>query len=103
MIRRYDVVVTAAAERDLRETRAYIAEDSPAAARAWVATLRERILSLESLPMRGALLPEVELAGAGYRHVLVGDYRIIYRIDAARVVVVRVVHGARLLDIPAGA
>jgi prevent-host-death family protein len=48
----------------------------------------------EQLPERCASLPENELPGTGYRHLLVDNYRTIY----SRAIIMRVLHGARLLD-----
>lgn len=96
-MKRFEVVVTSAARRDLRQLREWIAADNPAAAKRFVAALGEQIQRLETLPLRGAVIPESELLGVEFRHLLHGDYRTIYRVEDARVIVLRVVHGARLL------
>jgi plasmid stabilization system protein ParE len=85
---RYRADVTRAAERDLVEIHEFIA--------------RDEIASLERFPFRGRVIPEARHLGVEYRELLHGAYRIIYRIDGERVWVVRVVHGARLLDLPPG-
>jgi len=36
--------------------------------------------------------------GERYRHLLFGHYRAVFRIAGDRVIVMRVLHGARLLD-----
>jgi len=43
-------------------------------------------------------VPENELLGATYRHLLYGNYRTIFKIVGSRVIILRVLHGARLLD-----
>jgi toxin ParE1/3/4 len=43
-------------------------------------------------------MPEAEDAGRPWRHLLFGNYRIIYRVDENRVTILRVVHAAQLLD-----
>jgi plasmid stabilization system protein ParE len=95
-VKRYQVVVTAAAERDLRAIRAFIAGDSPGAATAFLVVLRRPIEGLEALPLRGSVIPEADLLGVPYRHIVHGNYRTLYRVDGERVLVLRVLHGAWL-------
>lgn len=56
--------------------------------------------SLSTFPARGAVIPEAEFLGVPYRHLLHGDYRTIYRIAHKLVIVVRVIHGAKLAALP---
>jgi plasmid stabilization system protein ParE len=44
------------------------------------------------------LVPENELLGTAYRHLLHGNYRTLFKIVGSRVIILRVLHGARLLD-----
>lgn len=60
--------------------------------------MEEQIGALESVPTRCPLIPENELLGTVYRHLLYGNYRTIFKIAGSRVIIMRVVHGARLLD-----
>ena len=76
----------------------YIAQDKPEAATAFVLRLEEQVGTLERFPERCPLVPENELLGADYRHLLNGNYRTIFKIVSSRVIILRVVHGARLLD-----
>jgi len=76
----------------------YIAQDKPDAATAFVLRLEEQIGTLERYPERCPLAPENELLGAAYRHLLYGNYRSIFKIVESRVIILRVLHGARLLD-----
>lgn len=76
----------------------YIAQDKPGAATAFVLGLEEQIGTLERFPQRCPLVPENELLGTAYRHMLHGNYRTIFKIAGLRVVILRVLHGARLLD-----
>ncbi len=76
----------------------YIAQDKPEAATAFVLRLEEQIGTLERYPERCPLAPENELLGAAYRHLLYGNYRTIFKIVESRVIILRVLHGARLLD-----
>jgi toxin ParE1/3/4 len=76
----------------------YIAQDKPEAADAFILRLEEQISTLERFPERCPLAPENELLGVGYRHLLYGNYRTIFKIVGSRVIILRVLHGARLLD-----
>ncbi len=94
---KYSVQVTPAAERDVEEIWTYIADDSPENATAFVVRLEEQIEALEQFPERCPLIPENELLGTGYRHIIYGAYRTIFRITGKTVFIVRIIHGARLL------
>jgi plasmid stabilization system protein ParE len=96
--RKFRVDITNAAEADVGEIWEYIAQDKPDAATAFVLRLEEQIKTLESFPERAPLVPENELLGTAYRHLLNGNYRTIFKIIGSRVIILRVLHGARLLD-----
>ena len=95
---KYSVEITPAAERDVEELWTYIAEDSPENATAFILRLEEQIEALEQFPMRCPLIPENDILGTGYRHLIYGAYRTIIRITGKAVFIVRIIHGARLLD-----
>ena len=76
----------------------YIAQDKPDVATAFVLRLEEQIRALERFPERAPLAPENELLGSAYRHLLYGNYRTIFKIVGSKVIILRVLHGARLLD-----
>ena len=69
---------------------AIIAEDDPAAARQWVSELFARAAKLKDLPDRGRMVPEV--GRVTIREILFGRYRVVYRRDSNRVVVLTVRH-----------
>jgi plasmid stabilization system protein ParE len=96
---KYRVKITPAAERDIEDIWFYIAEDSPEKATAFILALEEQTKTLESLPERCPLIPENEYLNRGYRHLLHSSYRTIFRVDGRIVYVLRVIHGARLLEI----
>ena len=95
---KFRVRITRAAERDVEETWNFIADDSPEAAEKFVRRLEEQIETLETFPERCPLIPENEMLGTRYRHMLYGNYRTVFRIARKTVYVIRVIHGARLLD-----
>lgn len=94
---RYRVEIGPAAERDIRSIQGTIARDKPRAARKWVVGVRDKMRSLALFPERCELIPEGPDVGPDYRHLIFGNYRIIYRVEERRVIVVRVLHAARLL------
>ena len=95
---KYRVEITHAAEADIAEIWDYIAQDSPDNAVAFILALEEQIASLERFPERCPRIAENEILGGASRHLLHGPYRTIFRITGATVVILRVIHGARLLD-----
>jgi toxin ParE1/3/4 len=96
--KKYRVEITASAEADIATLWDYIARDNPDAATAFILRLEEQIGTLERHPERCPLVPENDLLGTAYRHLLFGNYRTIFRIIGARVIILRIIHGARLLD-----
>ncbi len=98
MARRFHVRTTRVSEADIVEARDYIASHSTTAALKWVEDVSRAIESLDRFPHRGAVIPEAEDLGRELRHLLLGQYRLIYRIEGQTVWVLRVIHGARLLD-----
>ena len=98
MPKKFRVEITEAAEADVAEIWEFIAQDKPEAAAAFVQRLEEQIGTLERFPERCPPAPENELLGAAYRHLLYGNYRTIFRIVGSKVIILRVLHGARLLD-----
>jgi len=92
------VEITPSAEADIAENWDYIAQDSPTNAEALVLALEEQIGSLEKLPERCSRIPENEILGTSYRHLIHGSYRTIFRIAGSRVIILRVIHSTRLLD-----
>lgn len=98
MSTRYSVEITPAAERDVEEIWSYIAADSQENATAFILRLEEQIGTLEQFPERCPLIPENEQLGTSYRHLPYGAYRTIFRIVGTTVIILRIIHGSRLLD-----
>ena len=97
--RRYRVDVTRAAERDIAAIHAHIARDNPPAAAAGLDPVERNIASLERWPRRCPIIPEASELDVEYRHLVNAPYRTIVRVVTSRVIIVRVVHGAQLLDL----
>jgi toxin ParE1/3/4 len=98
------VVWSPLAERRALEAVDAIAADRPQAAAAWLEELLARVGTLERFAKRGRVVPEI--AKPNYRQVFHYPYRIIYRVDAAQVVILTIRHGRRDWDpteVPPGA
>ena len=96
---KYRVEITRIAESDIMDIFRYIASDNPAAADHWVNEIESQINSLEKFPPRCPIIPESQDLGKEYRHLIYGNYRTIFRMEGSRVIIMRVIHGARLLDL----
>ena len=94
----YRVEITLTAEADVAEIWDYIAQDSPGNAEMFIGRLTEQIETLETFPERCPLIAENRILGTTYRHLIYGHYRTIFRIAGQTVIILRVIHGARLLD-----
>jgi len=95
---KYRVEITNAAERDVDEIWTHIGADSIENATRFVLQLEDKVTTLEKMPARCPAIPENALLGTEYRHLVLGDYRVIFRIASSTVFILRIVHGNRLLD-----
>jgi len=95
---KFRVEITRTAEADAADIRRFIARDNPEAADRFVRDLEKQVDTLERFPERCPLIHENELLRTFYRHLLCGDYRTIFRVSGRTVLVLRIVHGTRLLD-----
>ena len=86
------VELSAQAEDDLERIGDWIARDDPARALAFVHELRSGCLGLADFPERFAPVPRYERQGI--RHRIHGNYLIVYRVEAKRVVIIHILHGA---------
>lgn len=99
MAKPYHVEVTLTAEKDIREIWEYIQQSHPDRADQFIGELEKQLQTLGSFPQRCPVIAESKWLGVEYRHLLYGDYRTIYRILDRTVHVLRVIHGARLLQL----
>jgi addiction module RelE/StbE family toxin len=91
-----EVVWSDLALTDVEEIARYISRDSVRYANAMVARFFAAAERVADFPRMGRVVPERK--DERYREVIVGAYRLIYKVTDARVEVLAVVHGARLLD-----
>ena len=88
---------TEQAVADVRSIREFIERDSPRYGRLVAERLVEATDRLEAFPRSGRLVPEV--GRDDMREIIVGDYRIVYRLEADAAVLLTVFRGSRLLPI----
>ena len=93
-----DVEVTWSPEavEDLESITEYIARDSEYYARAVVSSILSTTRSIAEHPYLGRVVPEMR--NDRIRERFVYSYRLVYRIEPERVLVVPVMHGKRLLE-----
>lgn len=90
---------TKVARHDLEEIADYIFRESPAAALRLVKRIEERAGTLESMPHRGRVPPELIRFRVQLYHVLlISPYRLLYRVYDDRVVVLGIFDGRRDLE-----
>lgn len=97
MARRTPLVWTQPALDSLLEIVRHIQADIPTAAHRFTEQMKKKVSRLTHFPDSGRIVPE--FPGSGLREMIVGNYRIIYRIAARppRVELLTVRHGVRLL------
>jgi len=96
--KKYKVNISFNAQKDLEHIFFYIAEESINNAKRFIFELEEKIYSLDTMPERFALISENIFFDTDYRHIIHKKYRVIYKISGNSVYILRVVHGAKLLD-----
>ena len=74
-----------------------IAADRPMAARSWVRKLFSEVARLERFPGSGRAVPEVE-SRADPREIVSGDYRVIYRVEGDRILILTVRHARQITE-----
>ena len=90
-----DVRLLSVAQDDLFEAITYIAADNPAAAESMAAKIEHSLTQLAKHPKLGRIPREEELAKLGYRYLVKEDYLIFYTVERNRILVHRIIHGAR--------
>ena len=95
---RYDVVITPLAAANIREARQWLSTRNPDYADRWLAAVRGKILSLDTLPEAHPLAAESEAFDADIRQLLVGTgtpWKVFFTVQGRAVHVLHVRHGAR--------
>ena len=87
---------TSQAADDLEAITTFIAADSPHYASFFAMNVLATVERLQTFPYSGRIVPEFH--AADIREIVLGNYRIVYRIRSEIVEILTVWHGARLLD-----
>ena len=92
-----DIKFSPDALEDLRQAKAYIAEDlcNEAAAANTVSKILKSIRMLSAFPKSGAPLSSVMSIDTDYRFLVCGNYTAFYRYEQDTIFVVRVLYGRR--------
>jgi len=87
---------TPQAAGDLDAIAEFIAADSPHYAALFVIRVLETAERLGEFPSSGRVVPEI--GDAAVREIILGNYRLVYRLRGETAEILTVYHGARLLD-----
>ena len=84
---------------DLHDIYEFIAKDSKRYAQIQIEDIQNTALNLTSFPLMGRIVPE--FPHLPYSEILVGNYRVIYRLEEEQglVIIMAVAHGRQLLKI----
>jgi len=96
---KYSIFWTKSAEKDLGHVIDYIAQDSLDRALEIFHTIRSSVSALMSLPERGRIVPELKVHGISiYRELVISPWRMIYRIEGKKVIIMTVIDSRRNLE-----
>jgi len=84
------------AYQDLNAIVEFINKDSSQYARLFVVDIFQAVDRMAEFPKSGRIVPE--LGNPAVREIILGNYRIVYRLKEKCVELLTVYHGARLLD-----
>ena len=90
------VVWSALAELRALEAVDYIVQERPDQGSEWLDSLIARVGTLDRMARRGRVVPEI--GRPDFREIFHAPYRVVYRIDAAAVVILTVRHWRRSWD-----
>lgn len=84
------------AAQDLESIVEFIAKDSSQYARLFVTDIFRALDRIAAFPNSGRIVPEA--GDPAIREVILGSYRVMFRVGKAKVGLITIHHGARLLD-----
>lgn len=93
--RKRTVRLLALAERDLADIHDYVAAENPTAAERLLLRIEKDLGALSTQTLLGRIPRDPDIAGLGYRYLIIGDYLAFYRTEPSLVLVHRILHGAR--------
>jgi len=77
----YRVEIPEAIQDKIEEQAFYIAQDKPAVAVKWYDDICDAIHTLDSMPSRCSLAPESQYIDDDIRHLVVGNYRVLFCVE----------------------
>jgi len=83
----YKIYLPQAVEEEIERQAFYIAQDKPLAALQWYDDIHEKIVTLKTSPHRCPKAPESQYFDFEIKHLLVGSYRILFRIEDNTVII----------------
>ncbi|MFI5172419.1 MAG: type II toxin-antitoxin system RelE/ParE family toxin [Chitinophagales bacterium] len=93
-----EIIISNTAINDLAEIEEYISRDSYRMAHKLISKILSRINLLSDFPGMGRIVPEFN--DSKIKELILGNYRVVYmKIDESKIVVLRIIHGARLLEL----
>jgi toxin ParE1/3/4 len=87
---------TSQAADDIESIAEFISQDSIHYASLFVSDILAAVERLEDFPQIGRIVPELNVPAV--REIILGDYRIVYRLKGEIAEILTVFHGGRLLD-----
>ena len=92
----YRVTWSPEAVEDLESIAEYIGRDSSFYAQSVVSQILEVSRELKGFPLIGRMLPEI--GDENIRERFIYSYRLVYKIQQQRILIVAVIHGKRLIE-----
>ena len=83
----YKIVLPQVLEDEIEKQAFYIAQDKPLAALQWYDDIHEKIQTLKTSPHRCPQAPESQYFDFEIKHLLIGNYRILFRIEGNTVII----------------
>lgn len=92
----YRVTWSPEAVEDLESIAEYIERDSSFYAQSVVSQILETSRKIKEFPLIGRMLPEI--GDENIRERFIYSYRLVYKIQQQRILIVAVIHGKRLIE-----
>ena len=89
------IIWTLEVAADLESIATYIARDSHFYSKSFVREIINASLSLKEFPERGRIVPE--FSNSAVHELFIKEYRLIYKIEESRIVILGIIHGKRNL------
>ena len=80
---------------DIDNIKEFISKDSQYYASRFVKKIIESVEKLEQFPQIGRKVPEAEENEGDIREIIFQNYRIMYRVDPERILILAIIHAAR--------